>query len=166
MIPASSSRVVSRSASRLRLVVGEGVHRVEDERLHPGHAVAAGAEDVVEDRVQERLGLAGPGAGGDERGQRARLVRTEVRAAEPGERLGLVAVGREADVPAEDRLPAVGRGPERQAEAEERALEDAVLAVAEELGEREPGIRVGEREGRGQVVEQAVPDLARLGGRE
>ena len=84
----------------------------------------------------------------------------------PGERFGLVAVGREADVPAEDRLPAVGRGPEGQAQAKERSLEDAVLAVAEEIREREPGIRVGERERGGQVVEQAVPDLACLGGRE
>ena len=132
----------------------------------PCDAVAAGAEDVVEDRVQERLRLTGPSAGRDERGERARLVRAEVRAAEAGERLGLVAVGREADVPAEDRLPPVGRGPERQAQTQERPLEDAVLSVAEEIRERESGIGVGEGERRGQVVEQTVADLACLGGGE
>ena len=121
---------------------------------------------MIKDRVQERFGLTGPGAGRDERGERARLVRAEVCGAEPGERLGLVAVGRETDVPAEDRLPAVCRSPEGKAQAKERPLEDAVLPVTEEIREREPCIRVGERERGRQVVEQAVPDLARLGGRE
>ena len=56
-----------------RLVVGQRVHRVEDQRLDPGDARALGAQHVVEDRVEERLGLARPGAGGDQRRQRARL---------------------------------------------------------------------------------------------
>ena len=51
------------------LVRGERVHRVEHERLHtcaPQGAPAL-APAVVEDREQERLGLARTGAGGDER---------------------------------------------------------------------------------------------------
>ena len=51
----------------LRLVVGERVHRIEDQRLHPADAARLGAQDVVEDRVEERLGLARPGARRDER---------------------------------------------------------------------------------------------------
>ena len=62
-----------------RLVVGQGVHRVEDQRLHAGDAGRLGhRQHVVEDRVEERLGLARAGAGGDQRRQRA-VVSVRVR---------------------------------------------------------------------------------------
>ena len=121
---------------------------------------------MVEDRVEERLRLTGPGTGRDQRGQRTRLVRPEVRARQPLERRRLVAVGGNADVPAEDGLPPVGCGTEREPQPQVRPLEDAVLAVAQELGKGAPRVVVGERERRRQIVEQAVVDLAGLGGGE
>ena len=52
------------------LVVRERVHRVEDQRLDARHPVAAGPAHVVEDRHQERFGLARSGTGGDQGRQR------------------------------------------------------------------------------------------------
>ena len=48
------------------LVGGQGVHGVEDEGLDAGDSLGAGAQDVVEDGVEEGLGLTGAGAGGDD----------------------------------------------------------------------------------------------------
>ncbi len=92
------------------LVGGEGVHRVEDERLGPGHAGAVRANTVVEDRVQERLGLARAGAGRDQRRQRPRLGRSEVDRRQPPVCLGLMTVGRSGRDPSRGS-PAIPRPP-------------------------------------------------------
>lgn len=42
----------------LSLVVGQGIHRVEDEPFNAGDSVAAGSDNVVEDRQQEGFGFA------------------------------------------------------------------------------------------------------------
>jgi hypothetical protein len=129
------------------LVVGERVHRVKHERLQPPHALALGAQDVVEDRQQERLGLARTGAGGDDARLRARALGREPSAGQPCERLGLVAVRRRAGVPVERRPPPFRRRLERQPQPYERALEEPTVGMAEEVGQRGAGVVVGEGEG-------------------
>ena len=137
-----------------RLVVGERVHRVEDERLHAPLTATPSAHAVVEDRVQERLRLTGAGARGDDRRVRAGLVRAEILAGQAGVSLGLVTVGRKGGPPVEVPLPLRAGGPERQPQPHVRALEDAVFRIFEELRQRPSRLGVGERERGGEVVDQ------------
>ena len=92
----------------LRLIVGQRVHRVEDQRLGAGDPVPSGPQHMVEDRVQERLGLAGAGAGGDQRRLRTRDAPGD-RGRQPGERRRLMPVRREPLVPLQRVPPAVVR---------------------------------------------------------
>ena len=77
--PSEHRLFVNRLGDAPGLVGGERVHRIEDQRLDarlPGGPLASA---VVEDRVQEALGLARAGAGGDQRRRR----RCESRRAQP-----------------------------------------------------------------------------------
>lgn len=151
------------SRQPLFLIVGQGVHRVDDQRLHPRHALPLGAQHMIEDRDQERLDLTRAGAGGDQGRLRAVLELGR----QPLERLGLMAVGNEIlRQPVQVHSPvAAGRG-EREAEPDVRALEHALMRVADEVDQGGLGVRVGEREGGGEVVGQAFPQVVGLQGRQ
>ncbi len=153
-----------------RLIVRQRVHRIEDQRLHPGLrklGVAFDAQHVIEDREEETLGLARTRAGGDQRGGRANAGPSRLGAAQPGERLGLVTVRDEAGGKTFKKGRRLGRsGRERQPGAHVGALEDAVGGIDQEVPERALGIGVGEREGRGQVVQQASLQVGRLTARQ
>ena len=139
------------------LVVGESVHRVEDEGLHAGDAGGVGADHVVEDGDEEGLGLARAGAGDDEGGLRA----AGARRVEPLERGGLVGVGVEAGGhPGQRVLGVPGRGREGHARAQERPLEDAVGRVGEEGAQARLGVVVGQREGGDEVVGERAAQVA------
>ncbi|MPM32560.1 hypothetical protein SDC9_79124 [bioreactor metagenome] len=145
-----------------RLVVGQRIHRVEDQRLGAGDAPVVGPQHVVEDRVEERLGLARPGAGGDQGRQWPGLVRPEVEGGQPRPGRRLMGVRRVGRLPLQRRCGVPGRRPVRQTHPYVGALEDAVALVGEEIVEGAAGIGVGEGERRGEVVPQApleVPGL-------
>ena len=141
------------------LVGGERVHRVQQDGLDALPAGLALAAAVVEQRHEERLGLAGAGAGGHQGGL-GRSV--QGRQALPGG--GLVAVRAEAAwPPGEVLLPTVVLGgPEGRADAQVGAAEDAVVGVAQELFQCAPGAFVRQGVRRRQVLAQAVAYL--LGG--
>ena len=143
----------------VRLVGGEGVHRVQQDRLDarlPGRALAAA---VVEDRDQERLGLAGPGAGRDQR-----RLGVAVLAVQAPPRLDLVQVRdgvRPAPTPGSAASPRAAcdeRGPDPQVRPAEHALRRVVQEPLKAL----PGGTVGQGERRGEVLGE-VP-LQFLGG--
>ena len=144
------------------LVVGQGVHRVQDDRLHPGDPGPLGALDVVEDRVEKCLGLARAGPGGHQSRLRARSFGGQAVAAQPGERGGLMPVRGGAFVPFQRIAPAVLSRPERQPQPHIRAAEHSEPGILQEVVEDAPGIRVGEREGGAEVVEQAALDRVGL----
>ena len=138
------------------LVVGEGVHRVEDEGLHAGDAGGVGADHVVEDGDEEGLGLARAGAGDDEGGLRA----AGARRVEPLERGGLVGVGLEAGGhPGQRVLGARWGRREGHARAQVGALEDAVGGVGEEGAQAGLGVVVGQREGGDEEVGQCTAQV-------
>ena len=145
-----------------RLVIRQGVHRVQDQRLHPRPARPPLPQHVVQDRDQERLGLARPGARGHDRRQRPRPPRPEVLAGQPGERRRLVPVRNEPRIPVQPLLPTVRRGPERQPQPQVRALEDPIRRVGQEVRQRQPRIGIRQRERGRQVVQQTLADLPRL----
>jgi len=76
-----------------------------------------------------------------------------------------MAVRHEPRRPAE-RRSAPGRRTKRQPQPQERALEQAGLPVTEELQQREAGVIIGQREGRAEVVQQAILDRLSLSGRQ
>src|SRR5690606_37843929 len=104
-------------------------------------------QDVVEDGVEEGLGLARTGAGGDERGGRPPDASVRRKARQATERGRLVSVRREAVVPPEGVAPTVLRRPERQPQPDERPLEQAAVRVPQEVLERRArgGVRQRER---------------------
>ena len=118
---------------------------------------------MIEDRVKERLGLAGPSAGGDQGGLRTRPIGGQPVAAQAGERRGLVAVGREALVPLEMLAPAFGSRPKRQPHPHIGSAEHTGLGMLQELGKHAACVRVGECKCGAEVVEQAVGDRIGLG---
>ena len=144
-----------------RLVVREGVHRVEDEGLHAGDAVAAGTQHVVEDRVEERLGLARARARGHQRRERTAPPAAD-RRREARECRRLVPVGHEALVPLEGFAPALVGRAERQPQTRVRALEHARRRIGQEQVERLQRIGIAQGEGRDEVVEQPAPDARGL----
>ena len=146
------------------LVVGEGVHRVEDERLDAGDALPFGAQHVVQDRVEERLGLSGAGAGGDQCGFRATGCPTGAFAAEPLEGLGLVAVGLEALVPVQAVAPARLGGFEGKPQPDVGALEEPLIRIREEVLDGGLRVPVRERERGGEVVGEPAAQVPGLGG--
>ena len=73
-----------------------------------------------------------------------------------------MAVGGEALVPVEVLAPAVGGGPERQTHADVRATEDPGVRMLQELVEDAAGVRIGQREGGAQVVQQGAGDCSCL----
>ncbi len=134
------------------LVVGQRVHRVEDQRLDSRLARRALPTAVIEHREQERLRLTRAGAGGDDR--RLGLM---VFAGQPRERRRLVPIGLEAvRDEVEMVLPALARQPERQSQPQERAGEDAGFRVVEESLQALAGVVIGEFEGGGEVGDQSL----------
>ena len=133
------------------LVGGERVHRIDDDRLDA--ALPLGADAGVEDRVEEALGLAGPGSGRDDAGSRP-------FAREPAERLFLVAVGPETEGQVREEFGVGPRSPEWQFERQPGALDQRVRRLDEVLDEAVERLRRrGER--RPQLVPQAGLDFAR-----
>ena len=147
------------------LIGGEGVHRVEDEGFEAGDAGGAGAQHVVEDGMEEGFGLAGSGAGGDDRG----LGTVAVLGGQAAVGVLLVPVGDQARVPVEGLVGYAGasaRGQVGQAQADEGPDEDALLGVFEEVREGAPRLRIRQCEGRRQVVDDRGADALGLEGRE
>ncbi|OIQ89605.1 hypothetical protein GALL_284920 [mine drainage metagenome] len=145
------------------LVVCQSVHRVQDQRLGACDSVPASAQHVVEDRIEERLGLARAGSRRDQRGLRPAATPGD-RRRQARERLRLVTVGREALIPLERVPPALACWPERQAQTNVGPLEHPRLGIGQELIQGLAGVGVGERECRHQVVEQPATNALRLGG--
>ena len=145
----------------LGLIVGQGIHGVEDQCLHPCDALAALLQAVVKDRQQECLGLARPGSGRDERWLRSALPR-----AQPAECPRLVVVGWPVvELPIEQHT-AARRLRERHRGLEIGALEHSVDVVVEEVSKRLARRGVCERECGGEEVEQAVMEAQCLPGRQ
>ena len=88
------------------LVGGQRVHGVEDEGLDAGNALGAGAQDVVEDRVEEGLCLARAGAGGDD----GRLGAVAALGGQAPVGVLLVLVGGQAWVPVEGAVGGISAG--------------------------------------------------------
>ncbi len=142
-----------------RLVGGQGVHRVQQQRLDPDTARPPRPLTMVEDGNQERLGLARAGTGGHHRRAGRAVQRTQ-----PLERLGLMLVrGEVRRHPLQMAAPAVGRRPERRTDPQVGAAKDAMLGMVEERRERLTFARVGERERGGQILGEVRPQA--LGGK-
>ena len=77
-------RAVEQLANPAALVVGQRVHRVDQDRLDRVDAFAVLAQAMVDDRHQERLGLPRAGSGGDDRG---------LALENPAAGVGLMAIG-------------------------------------------------------------------------
>ncbi|SKT62098.1 Uncharacterised protein [Mycobacteroides abscessus subsp. abscessus] len=145
------------------LVVGQGVHRVKDQRLHSGDAGFPGAQHMIEDRVEERLGLtrAGPG------GHQCRLRPVPMFGRQPFKRAGLMAVRHEMLGPPVQLLGPLGTGRgERQPQAHVGPLEHPRLGVPDEVGERGLRVGIGQRECRCEIVGQAFAQMLGLQSRE
>jgi hypothetical protein len=155
------------------LVVRERVHRVEDQRLDPADPGLLRAGGVVEHRVEEGLGLAGAGAGGDDRGlwksesDLIHLPRRLRAGGEAGEGSGLVGVGLEPRRQARHELScrstvvAAGEG---QAGAQVGAKEDPGPLLGEEGVERARDRRIGQRDRGGHVVDDRTTKICGLPG--
>ena len=155
------------------LVVGERVHRVEDQRLDPADPGLLRAGGVVEHGVEEGLGLAGAGAGGDDRGLREAepglvLLAGHVRGGgEAGEGGGLVGVGLEPVRQAGHELACGGgiaAAGEGQAGAQVGAQEDPGALLGEEGVQRARDRRVCERDRGGHVVDDRTAQVCGLPG--
>lgn len=124
----------------LSLVVGERVHRVEDQRLHSGDAGLLRAQHMIENREQERLGLTRTGAGRDQGRLRPFLFLR--RKSLEGARLMPVwseGVGH----PIQMIAPPLAGWRKRQAQPHIRPLEHAVGRITDEVGEHGLGVRIG-----------------------
>ncbi|SLM96713.1 hypothetical protein FM106_12325 [Brachybacterium faecium] len=155
------------------LVVRERVHRVEDQRFDPADPGLLRAGGVVEDGVDERLGLAGAGAGGDDRGLRepepglvlpARCLRAGGEAGEGG---GLVGVGLEPLRQARHQFArrlGVAAASERQTGAQVRAEKDPGALIGEERVQRARDRRIRQRDRRGHVVDDRAAQIRGLPG--
>ena len=142
----------------VRLVGGEGVHRVQQDRLDARRARLALAAAVVQDGDQERLGLAGPGAGGDQR-----RLGVPVLAVQAAPRLDLVLVrDRVVRRPLQDLPPVRARVRERGPDPQVRPAEHALPRVVQEPLKPLPGGLVRQGERRGEVLGKVPLEL--LGG--
>ena len=137
---------VDRLRDAPRLVRRQRVHRIDEDRLdtrRPGLRPA-----VVQDRIQEALGLTGPGAGRHDGGLPG-------AGREARERGALVAVRREPERYVRERLAPLGRLQERQRDGEVRPLGEVFRIrqkVVDDVGQR----GVGRPEaGREEVTERA-----------
>ena len=134
------------------LVGRQGVHRVDEDRLHPRGALVP--EAVVEDGVEEALGLARAGARGDQRVAR----RGRASGVELTEGLQLVGIGREPRPDGQWVGFARAGDLEGQAEPQVGAAEQAVGATELSFeGGGEGG--VVERQRGQDVVDQRVLEL-------
>ena len=132
-----------------RLVRGQRVHRVDDDGLDPRRAGLRPA--VVEDGIQEALGLAGTGTGGDD-------GRLPGAGGETRERGPLVTVRREPERHVGERLAALRRLLERQGDGEVRPLGE-VLRLGQEVVDDVCECGVGRPEAGGQEVAERPRDL-------
>ena len=134
--------VLHHGADATGLVVGQRVHRVEDERLDAGGAGVPAA--VVEQRHQEALGLARAGARRHER-----RPRHLVAGGQPLPGQGLVPVRREPTRhEVEQVAPTRRRRAKRQPHPDIRPSKDAVRVVGQKLLQLGPHVVVGQRERR------------------
>ncbi|MNZ97760.1 hypothetical protein D3C78_1170150 [compost metagenome] len=137
-----------------RLIGGQGVHRIDDDRLD---ALATLAQAVVEQRIHEALGLARAGAGGDD----GRLRQRAAQSLE-GQLLMPVRRERQAQLTERQRL-ALGLRAERQLHFQPRPLVQVAghgeEAVDEAVPLRIKKTRRGHREGTAQKVFKPVLDL-------
>ena len=119
---------------------------------------------MVEGGVEEGLGLARAGAGGDD----GRLGAVPALGGQAPVGVLLVLVGSQARVPVEGavclarRAGGGARGQVGQAQADEGADEDPLLLVLQEVGEDAPRFGVRQREGRREVVDDGAPDALGL----
>ena len=144
--------VVDEAGQPASLVGGQGVHRVDEDRLHPRGALVP--EAVVEDGVEEALGLARAGARGDQRVAR----RGRASGVELTEGLQLVGIGREPRPDGQWVGFARAGDLEGQAEPQVGAAEQAVGATELSFeGGGEGG--VVERQRGQDVVDQRVLEL-------
>src|SRR5699024_9105242 len=127
--------------------------------------VSAVPDDVVEDRVEERLGLAGSRSRRHQRRLRA-LSLAEVATAQTFEGSGLVTVGVELSGRDLKRVAAARLGFEGCARADEGAFEDPGVRITEELIECRLHARIGKSEGRAQVLGEGFTSPAGLSGRQ
>src|SRR5690606_10874030 len=105
------------------LIVGQRVHRVEDDRLDT--ALIAIPRAVIQDRVKEALGLARAGAGGNQRW----LWRIS-QAREPPVGAILMHIRPKAlREPAEGRRPAIRNTAEGWPDADEGSTEDPFVVI-------------------------------------
>ena len=142
------------------MIGGQSVHRVKDDGLDarlPALLVA-----VVQDGIQETLGLARAGPGGDQR--RLRLAATLSREALEGALL--VHVGHECRADRKRRLHLRRNFTEGQAQVDVRPLEQAALLFLQECQQFSFQITVLEIEGRGQVVEDGGANFRGKGERD
>ena len=151
--------LVEHSRQAAGLVIGQGVHGVQDDRLDPVYALFPGSDCVIQQRVQERFGLTRSRSRGHDGGFRKpqslailRPFHGGVRG-EAAECLGLVGVGLEP-VRQHAQRGGPGLGVERQACPQERPSEDALILVAQKVSKRVPRIAVRELDGRGDVFHQ------------
>ena len=143
------------------LLVGrQGVHRIEDDRLDPPLPRAAHPQAVVENRKQKALGLARPGARGDDRvlGLPAAAVQPP-----PGSTLVLVGMKRHGEL--KRRGFRLVRRTERPAEQHPRPLEQSGLGVFQEPLKGLLDGLVPEIKRRLQIIQDLLADvLGQMGG--
>ena len=146
----------------VQLVVGQGVHRVDEDRRQPlVDALVPLPQQVVDDRVEERLGLARPGAGSDQ-DVLSRLDRLEdLLLVQPHRRVAdQTGHDRVQQTPVGHRLDRLPLG-ERFGERDERPLDqgDVERGLAPELLAGLRGeVRVRDRERGEDVPQELVAD--------
>lgn len=142
-------------ADAARLVGGQRVHRIQEYGLHTAPPESLLPSAMVENRHQERLSLAGTRAGRHER----RLGLPAAQRAEPLPCLGLVPPRCEPGQPLQMPFPPVVRLVERRPDPQIRPPEDPRLRVPQEPLQGPPGVVVGQRVGRREVLRQTAPQL-------
>ena len=134
------------------LVIGQRVHRVQDNRLDTRLARLGMGQTVVDDGVEERLRLTGTRT----RNHQRRLGRFTCQTPE---RIRLVLIRLKPRwQPRQNALP-VRRRRIRQTRAHIRPVEHPVLGIEQEVPQRIRGRRVRQREARGQVLGNTVFDV-------
>ena len=151
----------NQTCKTLGLVVGERVHRIEDECFHSGDAGSFGAQYMIENWVEKCFGLAGARAGGDEGWLRAGLE----FGGEPFKGAGLVSVGSEAvGPPIEVHAPVSSGWRKRESQPHIGTLEHSRFRVAYEVAQRSLRVGVGERERSREIVGEPLAQVLGLEG--
>src|SRR5699024_6431088 len=128
----------------------QSVHRVENEPADSDPSLSPVADHMVEDRVEERLGLARAGASCHQSRLRS-ISLAEAAAAQPFECACLVSIGLEFSRSDLECVPSSWLRFEGCTGANEWALEDSGVRITEELVEGRLHFSVGEGEGGPQV---------------